>query len=250
MNDCAEYRRALLADPRADDPQLRRHRDSCAECAGYSVQLARFEERLGRAMRLPLASGAAGLDGPDLGAPVRTPLGRARTSGSVHTRRRSRWFAVAASVLVAAVVAGGLWLAVPRASLADDVVAHMAGEPQAWNRTDVAVPPGRLAAVLRETGIRLLPGVGTVSYANICTFRGRLVPHLVVQTETGPVTVMVLSHESVRQRQRFDEQGYRGVIVPVSGHGSVAVLTRGAAANPDWIDRVAAQVLAAVEWRV
>ena len=25
----------------------------------------------------------------------------------------------------------------------------------------------------------------------------------------------------------FDEQGYRGVIVPVPGHGSLAVLTRG-----------------------
>jgi hypothetical protein len=197
-------------------------------------------------MRLPVDAGAAGLEVP--GERVRAPLRSVRLA-SVRTRRRSRWFAVAASVIVAAVVVGGLWLAVPRASLADDVVAHMAGEPQAWTRTNVPVPPDRLAAVLRETGIRLLPGVGTVSYANICTFRGRLVPHLVVQTDSGPVTVMVLSHESAARRQRFDEQGYRGVIVPVPGHGSVAVLSKGATASPDRIDRVAAQVLAAVEWR-
>ena len=39
-------------------------------------------------------------------------------------------------------------------------------------------------------------GAGLVSYANSCVFRGHHVPHLVVQTEAGPVTVMVLVHES------------------------------------------------------
>ena len=39
-----------------------------------------------------------------------------------------------------------------------------------------------------------------------------MVPHLVVQTEMGPVTVMVLVHESVAKPVPFEEQGYRGVI--------------------------------------
>ncbi len=37
---------------------------------------------------------------------------------------------------------------------------------------------------------------------------------------------MVLVHEAVRNPQQFDEQGYRGTIVPVPGHGSIAVLMR------------------------
>jgi hypothetical protein len=142
-----------------------------------------------------------------------------------------------------------LWLAAPRASLADQVVAHMAGEPQAWLRTDAAVPDERLAAVLRDAHVELLPGAGIVSYAQDCEFRGRLVPHLVVQTELGPVTVMVLAHEFVPRAQHFDEQGYRGVILPAPGHGSLAVLTRGQSASPQWIDHVAARLQDAIEWR-
>ena len=79
--------------------------------------------------------------------------------------------------------------------------------------------------MLRDSRLRLSNGAGMVSYASSCAFRGHRVPHLVIQTESGPVTVMVLVHEGVRKPVRFDEQGYRGVIVPVAGHGSLAVLT-------------------------
>ena len=56
---------------------------------------------------------------------------------------------MAATVLVALLV-GTLWLGAPHASLAADVVAHMAGEPEAWARTDVPVPSADLAQVLAE----------------------------------------------------------------------------------------------------
>ncbi len=55
-------------------------------------------------------------------------------------RAPRRWLALAASVLFGAVIVGGVWLTLPQSSLAAAVVAHMAGEPEAWRRTDVAVP--------------------------------------------------------------------------------------------------------------
>ena len=121
---------------------------------------------------------------------------------------------MAASVLLALVVAGGLWLSVPGPSLAADVVTHMAGEPEAWRRTDVPVPAPDAEDVLRNSQLRLAAGAGIVSYATSCEFRGHRVPHLVIQTASGPVTVMVLVHEQVAKSVQFDEQGYRGVIVP------------------------------------
>ena len=48
--------------------------------------------------------------------------------------------------------------------------------------------------------------------------------------------------------ERFDEQGYRGVIVPATGHGSLAVLVRGPSADPAFIERVAARVLSSIQW--
>jgi len=87
-----------------------------------------------------------------------------------------------------------------------------------------------------------------VSYASSCTFRGHLVPHLVVQTAMGPVTVMVLVHDSVSKQAPFDKEGYRGVIVPVPGHGSIAVLVRGQEADLDAIKGIAARVQSAIVW--
>jgi hypothetical protein len=79
-------------------------------------------------------------------------------------------------------------------------------------------------------------------------FRGHTVPHLVVQTDTGPVTVMVLTHEALRSAMRFNEQGYRGVIVPVRGHGSLAVLERGPDTDIKTVEAVAARVQSALDW--
>jgi hypothetical protein len=220
-----------LADPRDSNADVRLHRESCAECAQYTERLLRFESRVERALRI---------DTRGFGA-ARLPQLRARSWGP-------RWQAIAASVLLAAVAAGALWLAVPRPSLAAQVVNHMAGEPQAWLRTDTPVPQVELNAVLRDSHLRVGQSAGIVSYARSCLFRGHRVPHLVVQTESGPVTVMVLVHESVAKDVEFDEQGYRGVIVPVAGHGGLAVLTRGRTMDLKSVESVAARVLDAIVW--
>ncbi len=224
MTDCVHYRRAILANPRAADPVLRMHRESCPECSGFTDRLLRFELRLEHALRV-----------------------NAPTEATVWGMRRG-WLAMAASVLIVLLVAAGLWLAAPHPTLAADVVAHMAGEPQAWARTDVPVPPAELTLVLRDAHMRLNPNAGTVSYASSCRFRGRMVPHLVVQTEMGPITVMVLVHESVGKPVAFEEQGYRGVILPVPGHGSLAVLGRGPDADLSAVEEIAARVQRAIVW--
>jgi len=240
MIDCAHYRRSILADPHDPDAQLREHRETCHDCNLYSERLLRFESRLERALRVPLASGAALPSGQVIPLRARSP----RTAGRKGT------LAMAASVLLAAVLAGGLWLTAPGPSLAADVVTHMREEPQAWRRTDVPVQSAKLAEVLRDSHLRLAAGAGAgiVSYANSCGFRGRQVPHLVMQTDAGPVTVMVLVHEHVSKPAQFDEQGYRGVIVPVAGHGSLAVLTRGAATDLKSIEDIARRVLDSIVW--
>jgi hypothetical protein len=59
---------------------------------------------------------------------------------------------------------------------------------------------------------------------------------------------MVLVHEAVRNPAQFDEQGYRGTIVPVPGHGSIAVLMRNSGAGRGEIERIAARVDDSIVW--
>ena len=220
MMDCASYRRSVLADPHDEDPQLRAHRESCSDCREYTLRLLRFEGRLEHALRVTVAPVAAATGVPLRRAPVRRP----GALDSVHRRRRRGWLAMAASVLIALIVAGGCGLGRPE---------------RAWQRTSLPTwrknrkrglkptyrcRPRTSTGVLQNTRMRLRPDAVMVSYASSCLFRGHRVPHLVVQTSMGPVTVMVLVHESVSKAVPFDEEGYRGVIVPVPGHGSLAVL--------------------------
>jgi hypothetical protein len=241
MMDCSQYRRSMLTDPRDASQLLAAHRESCPECTQFTERLLRFETRLDRALRVAAPAGNA-----DRVVPLR-PRGLSRALSRRVLDRRG-WLAIAASVLVAVILAGGLWLAVPGPSLAADVVTHMAGEPDAWRQTDLPVPESDLSGALRDSHLRLNPSAGVVSYARSCSFRGRSVPHLVVQTAAGPVTVMVLVHEPVKNEVQFAEKGYRGVIVPVPGHGSLAVLTRGGTSDPKSSEEIARRVLDAIVW--
>ena len=235
-----------MVDPHDPDPALGEHRATCRDCNLYAQRLLRFESRLERALRVPVPAqpGADALPS-DRVVPLRRRLSRAAAGSAPY---RKGWLAMAASVLLALVVAGGLWLSAPGPSLAADVVTHMAGEPQAWKRTDVPVPTPELLDVLRNSRLRLGSSAGVVSYAASCEFRGHRVPHLVVQTDSGPVTVMVLVHEHVPKTVQFDEQGYRGVIVPVAGHGSLAVLTRGPSTDVKTVEHIATRVLDSIDW--
>lgn len=264
MMDCAQYRRTVLADPHDPEPALNEHRQSCHDCNLYTERLLRFESRLARALSVP----AQAQEEPTSRVVFASPPGTAAHAGAEASRSdnvvplrakssraarhspayRRGWLAMAASVVMALVVAGGLWLSVPDRSLAAEVVTHMKDEPQAWLRTDVPVQSAALQGVLRDSHLRLTAAAGVVSYASSCGFRGHRVPHLVLQTESGPITVMVLVHERFPKPMQFDEQGYRGVIVPVAGHGSLAVLTRGPATDINTVEHIASRVLGSIVW--
>jgi hypothetical protein len=229
--NCVQYRRSLLADPQHRDTDKRRHAQGCPECARYTEQIRAFESRLQHALRVSVD--------PRSGSRGGRPTARV---GPV------RWLTMAASVAAAAVIVGSLWLAASERSLAAAVVGHMPEEPQAWSNTDRPVAALKLEAVLRDAHLRLKADAGLVTYASSCSFRGHQVPHLVVETRVGPVTVMMLTHETALTAMHFDESGYQGMIIPMPHHGSMAVLERGAAIDMQTVESVASQVENALDW--
>jgi Protein of unknown function (DUF3379) len=99
-------------------------------------------------------------------------------------------------------------------------------------------------SVLEESGfvVRPVMGLAPVVYARSCDFRGHRVAHFVVLTESGPVTVLVLTHERVRVVERFESDGYRGVLVPVQG-GSIALVSHSDIA----LERATSEVMRGLE---
>lgn len=232
--DCLQFRRAAGADPQHLEPAALEHAADCPQCAGYLRDMLELDVRVLAALRVPAPAPAGGTAGESM---------RRRGLAAVPGLDRRRWLAMAASIVAGVLIGTLLWVGQPRSSLARDLVEHIGHEPQALVSTRQPADGVVLAGVLERGGIRLRPGAELVSYASSCPFRGHTVPHLVVQTDAGPVTVMVLRNEKTDGPVSFDEQGYSGRIVP-AGPGSIAVIGA-AGAN---LGQISARVMAAVEW--
>jgi len=232
--NCLEFRRAFGADPQHASAALQAHRAQCPACEKYAQEILRVDGLIKRALEVPVPPARD----------VVQLIARPDRSVRGHAPWYAQWYSIAASVLLALGAAGMLWLiGYPRDSLANDVVAHLAHEPEALQVTDSRVSAELLDAALQAKGLHLAKAMSDVSYLQSCRFREHVVPHLVVQTERGPVTVLLLTDEPVDTARRFDEHGYRGMLFPMQ-KGSAAVI----ATEASLAESVAAKVRESIVW--
>ena len=242
--NCEQARELIGADPENLNAQLQEHLQTCPACREYHESMLALNAKLRRALefdvrpvqRAPESKRSTG------GAPPVTPL----SAAPVRTRSgrwglRSRGLSIGISLAAGLLVGFTLWLSRPQATLAAEIVTHVEGEPDSWSRTQ-PVSAAELEAVLRKSGVRLGPAMEPVVYASSCWFQGHFVPHFVVKTQSGPVTVMILMHAPLKKRQTFQADGFSGLLVPAHG-GSIAILSR----TPMSLDGPAREVQQALE---
>jgi Protein of unknown function (DUF3379) len=224
MIDCLEFRRRVGAEPFTADVDAEAHRQACPACARHQDELRAMDAIIRQALAVD-------------------PAPRPTTAVAVTTRgTRRRFLAIAASLVAGAAVGIVLLVGAPRASIAREVIGHVGHEPGAMQAT-APLAPAALAEVLQPDGARLRPGAGDVTFAARCVFDGHVVPHLVVRTPQGPVTVLMLRHRTVDEPLRLDESGYEGVVLPAP-QGSIAIVGEGVAD----IEGVAQTVFASLDW--
>jgi Protein of unknown function (DUF3379) len=219
---CDDARLLIGGDPETLTRELEEHLRGCAGCRELRAEMLRLNAALRRAFEEP----------PDI---------RVADARRAPPPRWRQW-ALAASVVIAMLAVGGVWLLRPSDTLASEVVAHVKGEPQSWLATH-NVSAAAIDHALKSSGIGLDVDSDKIVYAESCWFRGHYVPHLVLQTGHGPATVLLLRHEHVKARDDFHESGMSGVIVP-AGDGSIAVLERGGKG----VDELASELRQEVHW--
>jgi hypothetical protein len=216
--ECAHARLQIGGDPHELPPAVAAHLATCAACTRFREETLTLDGRLRAALELPLAEFRQQRPAP----PVRR-------------------FALAASVVLAVLLAGGFWVLKPQSALAHEVVAHVLGEGSSWDQQQL-LPAAAVADILHTAGVEFDAALPVV-YGYACPFRGHRVPHFVVQTANGPMTVMLLAHEKVSKRTKFSEHGLHGELLP-AGSGSVAVLMRSGAVPDD----LAGKIVSAARW--
>jgi hypothetical protein len=211
-----DARLLIGATPGEVSEALGAHLAQCPDCTLFQQQMRRLDQDLGRLLAAPLPPAAA------------TRVTALPMRRRVRQPGRPALLALAASVVLCVGLGALLWALRPQPSLAAGVLRHIQWESGSWS----AVAPmtaQATAQVLAGAGVALDPAEMTVTYARICLFDGHWVPHLVVRTASGPVTVMVLRQEHVAGRQSFRQNGYSGTLVPAPAGGTLAVVAQGEA---------------------
>jgi len=212
---CEDYKEAIATDPSWEGGEA--HLSGCAACQGYRDDMQALDRRIQQALSLRVPE----LDVPEL------PELDTENVVTLQARRRistPAWFAVAATVVIAAFV--GVRMVgndVTYPSLADEIVAHLDHEPRALKVTDKPVSDRALTRVVPASIAEMNHEAGLITYARTCVINGKKIPHLVIQGEFGPVTILLMPDEKIDGPVQINGQSINGVILSV-GSGSVAII--------------------------
>lgn len=212
--NCLEFRRALLADPKARSADLAQHRLACATCARFAEQTQVMEQVLTDTLHVDVPDGLAS---------------RILLRQRIEARRQVFWrrgvWAFAATMMLSV----GLAVYFPRSaplSLEESVLVHVEDEQRHMlahdNVSMEAVNQG-----MQKYGARLVQAVGTVNFAMSCPMRKKRGFHMVLQGDHGPVTVLMMPGDFIAQRKTVADQRFRGVVMPTQ-NGSMAIVAENA----------------------
>jgi hypothetical protein len=214
--NCSDVHLTLGAEPSATSPELEAHLRECAACAQFRAEMQRLDEKIRRALTIEIpAQEFRASPAPGSYAVTKMPAAYSR----------SKQWALAASVLLAVAVVLVMWGALPSHSLAADVVSHVVSET-IDQPLDGPVDESTVRSVMEQAGLHLDPINPSIVFIRTCFIRGRLVPHFMVRTADGMATVMILPDEEIKAAERFEGNGYKGLLIPDAKKGSIALLSR------------------------
>lgn len=235
--NCTEIQTALAADPAFEDESG--HLQGCADCQARQGDLKVLDQRLRNAMEVNV---------PKLKMPELPDL-YLKNVAALPARRRMTapaWFALAASVALAVFV--GSRVSGPENteySLAEQVLAHVDHEPAALLPSSTPVTADRLQKVVPNNVATMNHEVGLITYAETCPINGNPIPHLVIQGEHGPITILLLPEEKISEAIILDGENIHGSILPV-GDGSVAII----GTRDEQLENVERSVMNSVAWDI
>ena len=108
--DCRHARVAIGGDPHDLPAEIRSHLAGCPDCSRFAEETQKLDLRLRDALNLP--------------------VNRFRRAASPPARR----FALAASVMLAILIGGGVWLLRPQSALAGELVDHIRHDRRSASR--------------------------------------------------------------------------------------------------------------------
>lgn len=236
---CNEFRQLLLEDPRGLEREALDHAQNCEACGREYARALAFEDSLLEALQVKKPE--------DLES--RLILAHELSAKKSLLGLPLDWMPVAAGLMLLVVFAGWMgfqWggssvyadgLSATVLQHIDDEAAHLAEKRD--------IPGTELAAHFSRFGGVMVQNMGQVDFASPCWIRKQMGLHLVVTDDQGPVTILLMPGEYVREKEIVDAGEFTGVILPTS-YGSMAVI----GSRQTSVDAAVQRVQEAVLWGI
>ena len=210
----SEFKRLLGADPRSRDPELQRARHSSPEFEQAATRAEKFETILERSASIPAPDG------------LMEDILALSQQQAVSPKSRGWWpMALAASVLIAVGAAGLTWKMNPQWDSVEDYLAYhyrQDGE-KLLTRADGA-SANDVQALLSELNVRATPALaGIIGMIKYCPTPDGKGVHMILNTETGPVTVFYMPETEVTDREMLAFDNMEAILVDLQ-RGSAAII--------------------------
>lgn len=231
--DCFEFRRTILANPRESTPIHQEHISLCAKCAALARELADFESGIHDAAMVLVPEGLA--ERILLRHKVRKPARFWDFSLGAWGVGLGAW-ALAASLIVA--VGAGILLhradsgyeervataaAVGEGHAAIAAISYVLDhEPQLLN-ANVSGDPAVMKSALARLGLNLPAEGMTVRYLGKCPVPSGEGEHLVLWTQFGQVTLILVPEQSLGPRVVVAYRDHTALVSPVRSGSYIVV---------------------------
>ena len=210
----SEFKRLLGAEPRSGDPEFQRARHSSPEFEEAAADAERFETKLERATLISAPDGLM----KDIMAISQQPSEPAKSKG---------WWplALAASILLAVGAAGITWnMNRGWDSVEDYLVYHYRHDGEKLMARVDGGTASDVQTILAELDVQASPAladiIGVIKYCPTPDGKG---VHMILNTETGPVTVIYMPHTRVTDGEMLAFDNVEAVLVELQS-GSAAII--------------------------
>lgn len=212
--DFTEFRRKLGAEPRSEDPEFLAACESTSEHQEAAALARDLETKLDRALGIP---------------PPADLLNTLQAIPGKRARSPRRWpLALAASVLVAVGAAGVGWQMNQSWDSVEDFVAdHYRHDGNKVLAHSMEGSYGDVSEILAQFDVDAAPQLANIiDVIKYCPTPGGKGVHMILNTETGPITVFYMPHTQVTDKEMLAFDDRKAILVDLE-NGSAAIVGTG-----------------------
>ena len=226
---CLDLRRDKLADPKRLPAAAQAHLGHCEPCRAFARRIDALEQRATQVMAVAVPDGLA-----------------ERVLLRVHRNEKRPWklWALAACFVLSFGIGTRQWHPREAPDYARLAIDHVLNEPESLTGHRLA-DPAKFRTVLANFGGDLMAPIGTVRYMRLCPVPNGTGWHIVLDTEAGPATLLLIPGEELSGAVLDAKFGDLTARALPGGQGYYAIV----AETPAIVDAVTRLISERVRWR-